>query len=509
MKKTWFTAINHWHYLFSQLTLIGVLFVYWAQPVLPTGLPPLFFAGVLGFYLTWWIEQSLFLRIDQARLQGHFQILRKTMRVHGLPLILVTGGFVGLYALFMTLLGTASWVVWGAVLIVLMALDKTIGASLRFQASAVLLQAHGLRRLVLVAGLVVGLLALDTAWVNEYLFVVLIASNGVSLGRLVVGHLQYYKEFRYRRQFEDSGERQTMVSVLRALIVRYATTFDGVFFAVLMLLTMVWIDQTWRPVTSGETLPRIVMTLLVATALARTNRTTLVPDLQPWRDHARTGHHAPVRGELGLLLERLLYRSLLLTMAWVVVTMALPFAPFVSFADQSSGALVVFGAGFYLTSVRLNFLTPGRERWFRGVIAVLLFVVNTSVLTVYYPAHAVYIGLAISGLWWHAAQLAGFVHSIGLEWRVHAAQSGKIWGVMLTSIAVNVLIRYGLRQAPLGVTPGVEDLLLLVLFALVTSVVVYSLTMTVGVQRLLRSRDDGLQHLSQRFMETEEEEAIW
>jgi hypothetical protein len=119
------------------------------------------------------------------------------------------------------------------------------------------------------------------------------------------------------------------------------------------------------------------------------------------------------------------------------------------------------------------------------------------------------IGFVMSVVWLHTASLLVWTRSFAFELRIHLRQSVTMIGIVVAAILVNAGIYWLLRQFPLGVGQFVEQLVFLGLFAIITSVVIYSLTYAFGIHRSLKSRSEISQQLSNQFIDYEEEEAIW
>jgi hypothetical protein len=170
---------------------------------------------------------------------------------------------------------------------------------------------------------------------------------------------------------------------------------------------------------------------------------------------------------------------------------------------------VVVASSFYVLDGRLLWLLRASQQWTIVIVGLVIFGTNSWLMSMMYPELAVLIGYVMMVTWFHLATLVGMTQSIDFELRVHLNQSTRMIGIVVTSLIVNGGIYWLLLQFPLGVGRVVEQLVFLALFAIITSVVMYSLTFALGVHRSLMSRDQLMHQLKTRFMDYEEEEAIW
>ncbi len=506
---TWLSQWNRWQFLTTQLTLISVLFLYRIASLDESLVWSLFLTIVLSYLLAYWIGISLYPIIDQARLQGDFKVMRNTMLVHHMHQVAGIALFVGAVVVGLEWLDSARYTTLSSIVIGVVALDKVLSATLRAQASKIVLQAHALRRSVLILGLMIGLFVLAQPWIDWYLFGLLIATPVSSIVRLLLGHGQMYNEFRYRRQFEDSGNKRSLLSLLILLTRRYASTFVQILmpFGIVVVLALLSVV-----VALPQVMPSVISSLLLfvaVIALARTVNVTLLPDTSQWVQYVQAGNHVVLRDQLSIITEQLLYRSLIIGLVWFGTGFVLGPSVYNNVPMLLGSTAVVAGTSFYLFDSKVLGLLHPSQQWLIVLVAMVIFAINVSLLLIYYPTVALMISWVMSVLWIHSATLLVWTISFDVEIRVHLIQSAKMIGIAVTSLVVNAGIYWLLRQFPLGVEPFVEQLVFLGLFGIITSVIMYSLTFALGVQRSLKSRTELSQQLATQFMEYEEEEAIW
>ena len=509
MKTQWLRQWNRWQFLISQLTLISVLFLYVVFVPSESLVVTLFLIVTASSVLAQWIGTTLYERVDQARMNGDFRLLHRAIVVHNLHFAIGVSGFVGGYVLLMNWLNLTQYAIVGAVIIGLVALDKVLSASLRAQASEIVLQAHAIRRLLLILGLLLGIVLRNESWIDYLLFASLIVAVESSILRLIVGHAQRYKEVRYQRQYEDSGQRQSLWSMTMELFQRYATSvvhtvlpFGGVVIATI-IYRFVIVQQGANNVAG-----RIAL-LVAALAVARVVVATVLPDMLSWKQTMQSHHHSQLRDQAASMIEQVLYRSLILGLIWFGTGVVVGPALYGTLASLLLTTAVVVASSFYVLDGRLLWLLRASQQWTIVIVGLVIFGTNSWLLSMMYPELAVLIGYVMMVTWFHLATLVGMSQSIDFELRVHLNQSTRMIGIVVTSLIVNGGIYWLLLQFPLGVGRVVEQLVFWALFAIITSVVMYSLTFALGVHRSLMSRDQLMQQLKTRFMDYEEEEAIW
>ena len=509
MKTTWLSQWNRWQFLTTQLTLISVLFLYVLVSLKASLVLSLFIVIALSTILAQWISTSLYPLIDHARLQGDFKVMRNTLIIHLIHLLLGIGLFGASAVVMLQWLGGTSYSTLGLLVIAVVAIDKVLSATLRAQATSIVLQAHALRRLVLIAGLMIGLVVRLQPWLDVVLFVVLIAAPLSSLIRLVVGHAQMYKEFRYRRQFEDSGKQVSLLSLFVSLTSRYASSFVTVALPLGLLLVVGALMQAIGLAQTTASVKDSLLLFLGMIALARTLVATVLPTTSQWTPFVQAGNYSVLREQLGATSEQLLYRSLIFGVVWLGAGFVLGPTVYDSLALLLAAVAVVIVASFYLFDQRVLGLLRKREQWLIVLVALVIFAGNSYLLLIYYPEVALMIAFVMSVVWLHTASLLVWTRSFAFELRIHLRQSVTMIGIVVAAILVNAGIYWLLRQFPLGVGQFVEQLVFLGLFAIITSVVIYSLTFAFGIHRSLKSRSEISQQLSNQFIDYEEEEAIW
>ena len=509
MKTQWLRQWNRWQFLMSQLTLISVLFLYVLLVPNESLVVTLFLIVTASSVLAQWIGTTLYERVDQARMNGDFRLLHRAVVVHNLHFAIGVTAFAGAFSLLMNWLDVPQYAIVGAVIIGLVALDKVLSASLRAQATEIVLQAHAIRRLLLILGLLLGIVFRNEPWIDYLLFASLIVAVESSILRLIVGHAQRYKEVRYQRQYEDSGQRQSLLSMMMELFQRYVSSvvhtvlpFGGVVIATIIYRFVI------VPQGSNNVAGRVAL-VVAALAVARVVVATVLPDMLSWKQTMQSHHHSQLRDQAASMIEQVLYRSLILGLIWFGTGVVVGPALYGTLASLLLTTAVVVASSFYVLDGRLLWLLRASQQWTIVIVGLVIFGVNNWLLSMMYPELAVLIGYVMMVTWFHLATLVGMTQSIDFELRVHLNQSTRMIGIVVTSLIVNGGIYWLLLQFPLGVGRVVEQLVFLALFAIITSVVMYSLTFALGVHRSLMSRDQLMQQLKTRFMDYEEEEAIW
>jgi hypothetical protein len=509
MKTQWLRQWNRWQFLTAQLTLISVLFLYVVVVPNQSLMVALFLIVSGSTILAQWIGATLYERVDQARLNGDFRLLRRVIVVHNVHFLfgiaIVSGG----YVLLMQWLALTQYVTVGVVLIGLVALDKVLSASLRAQATDMVLQAHALRRTVLIVGLLLGLVLRNETWIDNVMFGGLILAVSSSIVRLIVGHAQRYKEVRYQRQFEDSGKRQSHLSLLMEMCQRYATTLVHFVLPVGVVGIASVLYRFVIVVQQPENLARRIALLMAALALARLVVSTMLPEMLQWKQTIQSRNHSLLRDQAATMIEQVLYRSLIVGVVWFGTAVVLGPEWYGTFPSLLLSTAVLFLSSFYVLDGRLLSLLRASQQWTIVLVALVLFGTNGWLLSMMYPDEALLLGYVMMLVWFHLSTLVGLTQSIDFELRVHWNQSIRMITIAVTALVVNGSIYWLLSQFPLGVGRVVQQLVFLGLFAIITSVVMYSLTFALGVQRSLMSRNQVLHQLKTRFIDYEEEEAIW
>ena len=500
---------NRWQFLLSQLTLISVLFLYVVLPPASGIVIALIGVVLLATILSQLIGASLYDMVDQARLRGDFRVIRKTMMIHLLHWVIVMALILGVYRLAMQFLGLLAYVDAGSVVLVLVGLDKLASTTLRAQATPVILQAHAIRRTVLIVVLGTGVLVRNEDWFDTMILIGIMSAVLGSIVRLFIGHIQFYKEARFRRQFEDSGAKRSVVSLIVELAKRYGTAMIGVAlplgFVLMAGILFEWVLSPQRPATLTPSL----LFLIAMFALARTMMTTLLPDTSQWQGYVNSANHSILRESLSRLQEQVMYRSLILATVWFASGILLGPSVTGSVASLLATTAVVLTATWYLVDQRLLRLATLPQQAMIVLMALLVFGLNSWLLSIYYPELSLLIGFVLSTLWIHLASLMVWTTSFDLELKVHVNQVGRMILVIIAVLVLNGGIYWLLGQFPLGVDPLVEQLVFFSLFAIITSVVMYSLTYALGIHRSLQSKTELLHQLTTQFMDYEEEEAIW
>jgi len=509
MKTQWLRQWNRWQFLTSQLTLISVLFLY-VLYVPNESLVIALFVSISGStVLAQWIGATLYDRVDHARRNGDFRLLGRAVAVHQLHLAIgiamIAGGYVGL----MHLLGLLQYSMVGVILIGLVAIEKVLSASLRAQATDIVLQAHALRRVLLIAGLLLGILVQDVAWVGELLFGGVIVAVTGSIIRLIIGHLQRFKEVRYQRHYEDSGRRESYLFVMLDLFKRYVHTFVVVGLS-LGLVVITTVLYRFVIAEQGQSVLSVPLVLLVsAMAVARVVVATLLPDMVLWKQSMQSNNHSWLRDQTGSMIEQVLYRSLIVGLIWLGTGLILGPTLYGSLALLFATTAVMFVSSLYLLDVRMLSLLRVSQQWTIVLVGLVIFGTNGWLLSMIYPQLSLLVAYVMMAAWFHLSSLYALTQTIDFELRVHFNQSIRMMGIVGISLLVNGVIYWLLLQFPLGVGPVIEQVVFLGLFAIITSVVMYSLTYAFGVHRSLMSRDQLLHQLRTRFIDYEEEEAIW
>ena len=509
MKTRMLLQWNRWQFLGSQLTLISVLFLYVLFPPASGVVMALIVVVWLASILAQLIGASLYDMIDQARLRGDFKVISKIMFLHLFHWVILMGLVIGAYRLAMQFLGLLVYVPAGSLILLFVGLDKLASTTLRAQATEVVVQAHAIRRTLLILVLGLGLLLRNQDVFDPVVLIGLMSAVLGSIVRLLIGHVQFYKESRFRRQFEDSGAKRSMLSLVGELAQRYARALMvvGFPFGLLLIAGIIveWVLLPQRPATLTQSL----LLLVAMIALARTVMFTVLPDTSQWQGYVRSGNHSTLREALSRLHEQVVYRSLILATVWFASGMLLGPSWTGSTVSLLATTGVLFTSTWYLLDQRLLRLASLPQQAIIVVMALFIFGGNAWLLSIYYPEISLLIGWVLSVAWLHLASLIVWTTSFDFELRIHFQQLGRMGLVVLAVLVLNGGIYWLLGQFPLGVDPLVEQLVFFSLFAIITSVVMYSLTYALGLHRSLQSKTELLHQLTTQFMDYEEEEAIW
>ena len=499
---------NRFGIIGSQIALMAVLFLYGFSSVSDR-----FVLAFLGTLLLatahhQWAQASMHSLIDDATEQGNFKVLARLAWLHQDFVVIASALLMGVLALVLWTLGALEYIGWAAAIVVLAGVNASWKATLRFHATSIVLQASAIRRGILVVGGLVGWFWIDAVWFDIFAFVLVTVALATSALRLLVGHLQRYKEHRYRRSYEDSGVKASYVSLALRYVISYATASPVIILPVVMTLSTALVTRVVTTATmNGPMLVLVFGVLLVANQQVASLR----PAHEDWRVAWKAQNLSVLRDRLALMIERMLLRANLMSVMVVTVVIAFGLIQPVWWLAALYGGVVValMVLQVFLLERHVPFLFhPASAAW-THLFAAVLFLTNTLLLSVYYPGVALLVSLGFVFVWWYVATVIEWTLTTGFEWRIHARQNLKIMTGFVLAMITSGLIFFVIEQVPLGIDPSIQGIVLASLFVMITSVIVYSMNAILGVNTMLRSVRVLMEETKESLLSYEEEVSLW
>jgi len=458
-----------------------------------------------------WVHLSLDGLIDQANDKGNFKSVARLAWIS--QDYVVIGGVLlsGISFASLWLLGELPYALYSVAIILLAGFNASWRSTLRYLATSTIIQAVALRRLVLILGGLVLFLFDSTIQQGQWLFLLVIIALSISALRLMVGHLQRYKEQRYRRQFEDSGQKDSYLRLAKQLFQTYVRHASVVLSPVVITLLISGVYYVVLSTLDNQSGINTVVLVFGGILLARIQVASLLPAVHDWKTAYQSQNLSNVRDQLALIIERMVFRSALIGVGFVVVLMATQLLLDGGLlALLFLGVMIVFTAlQVYVLQQQVSYVTRSTSRLLIDGLAAIIFVSNALVLSIYYSAWAYLISFVFILVWWHVATLREWVDTMGFEWRIHLIQSLKGLSGFAISIVANAIILYVITQVPLGVDPSIQGIVLAVIFAMITSVIVYSFNAVWGLNQTVRSLRVFVQETMESMMSYEEEVSLW
>jgi hypothetical protein len=511
MIDKWLNRWNRWGVLTSQIALLAILFLYVLRDYPTTFLLAFALTILLAQTNHQWVHLSLDRLIDQANNKGNFKSVARLAWISQDYVLLGSILLAGIAFGSLWLIGDLSYLIFSITIIVLAGFNASWRSTLRYHATPMIVQAVALRRLVLIIGGILIFFLDPTTDQGDWLFILLIASLSISAFRLLVGHLQRYKEQRYRRQFEDSGQKESYLRLAKRLFQAYVNNASMVLLPVLMGLT---ISVVYRVVLSGFESQRGFNTLVVVFGFllfAKLQVASLLPATHDWVTAFKTQNLSNVRDQLALIIERMVFRSAVAAASVVFVLMATQvmlegWILALMFIGITLGLVTL---QVYVLQVQVHYLTRPMSRFIMDGLAGVILLSNALLLSIYYPDFALLISFGLMLGWWHVATLREWVDSMGFEWRIHFLQSLKVLSGFVIAVLANAAILLVVAQVPLGVDASIQGIVLAVIFVMITSVMVYSLNAVWGLNQTVRSLRVFVQETMDSIMSYEEEVSLW
>lgn len=511
MIDKWLNRWNRWGVLTSQIALMAILFLYGLKNY-PTPLMLVFAITILLAQANHqWVHLSLDGLIDQANHKGNFKSVARLAWISQDYVVLGSVLLAGVAFGSLWLMDDLTYLVYSIAIIGLAGFNASWRSTLRYHATSMIVQAVALRRLVLIISGVVLFFLDSNAQMGEWLFILVILALSMSAFRFLVGHLQRYKEQRYRRQFEDSGQKESYLTLAKHLFQAYVKNASMVFLPVLMGLT---ISVVYRFVLSdieSQSDFNTVVLVLGFVLFAKLQVASLLPSAHDWVTAFKTSNLSNVRDQLALIIERMVFRSALAAATIVFGLMATQvlldgWVLGLLFVGITLGLMTL---QVYVLQLQVHYVTRLKSRLLMDGLAGVILLSNALLLSIYYPDFALLISFGLMLGWWHVATLREWVDSMGFEWRIHFIQSLKVLSGFVIAILANALILLVVTQVPLGVDPSIQGIVLAVIFVMITSVMVYSLNAVWGLNQTVRSLRVFTQETTDSIMSYEEEVSLW
>jgi hypothetical protein len=127
---------NRFGILGSQIALVAMLFFYGFAPLSDRLLFPFLVSLLLAYAHHQWVQAAMFPLIDHATNHGHFKVLARLAWLHQDFVVIGSALLIGVWAMFLWIVGSLEVLVLGAVILVLAGLNGSWKATLRFHASS-------------------------------------------------------------------------------------------------------------------------------------------------------------------------------------------------------------------------------------------------------------------------------------------------------------------------------------------------------------------------------------
>jgi hypothetical protein len=511
MIDKWLHRWNRWGVLTSQIALMAILFLYGLRDYSSTVMIAFAITILLAQAHHQWVHLSLDGLIDQANHKGNFKSVARLAWIHQDYVVLGSALLAGISFLSLWLINDLTNVPYSMMIILLAGFNASWRTTLRYQATPIIIQAVALRRLLLIVGGLVLFFFDPRAEQGVWLFLIVIVALSISALRLLIGHLQRYKEQRYRRQFEDSGQKESYVKLATQIFQAYGKNASMLLLPVLMGLT---ISVVFRVVLSSIEVVSWFNTIVVVfggVLFARIQVASLIPAVHDWATAFKTQNMSNVRDQLALIIERMVFRSALAGVVLVVALIAsqVVLEGWILAVLFLAATVVLMTLQVYVLQYQVAYLTRPTSRLLMDGIAAIVLITNAFLLTIYYPTWALLISFLLMLIWWHLATLREWVDSMGFEWRIHVIQCLKVLSGFVIAMVANTLILLVVAQVPLAVDPSIQGIVLAVIFVMITSVIVYSLNAVWGLKQTVRSTRVFLQETMDSIMSYEEEVSLW
>jgi len=511
MIDKWLNRWNRWGVLTSQIALMAILFLYGFKLYSTTTMIAFTITILLAQAQHQWVHLSLDDLIDQANLKGNFKSVARLAWVAQDYVVLGSVFLAGIAFSSLWLLGDLAYLVDAIVIILISGFNASWRSTLRYHATSTVVQAVALRRLILIIGGLVLFVIDANAELGEWLFYLLIIALSISALRLLIGHIQRYKEQRYRRQFEDSGVKESYLRIAKQLFQAYLKSSSMLFLPVLMILSISLIYRVVLSSFDSQNTVNTVMFVFAGLLFAKIQVASLLPAAHDWLTAFKTQNLSNVRDQLALIIERMVFRSATAGVVIVFVLMATQvlLEGWILALLFVGITLVLMMLQVYILQYQVHYVTRLSSRLLMDGLAVIILLSNAFLLSIYYRDWALLISFAIMLLWWHIATLREWVDTMGFEWRIHFLQSLKVLSGFVIAIVANAGILLVVAQVPLGVDPSIQGIVLAVIFAMITSVLVYSFNAVWGLNHTIRSLRIFVQETMDSIMSYEEEVSLW
>ena len=511
MIDKWLNRWNRWGVLTSQIALMAILFLYGFKDYPTTLMIAFAITLVLAQTHHQWVHLALDGLIDQANHKGNFKSVARLAWISQDYVVLAGAILSSVSFASLWLLGDLTYFIYSVVIILLAGVNASWRTTLRYQATSIILQAVALRRLVLIIGGLVLFFIDTTATQGEWLFVLVIAALSLSALRLLMGHMQRYKEQRYRRQFEDSGHKESFIKLATHLFQTYFKNASVIILPVLIGLSITAVYRLVLSTLEVEQVFNLVVVIFGGFLFAKIQVASLLPASHDWVKAFQTQNVSHVRDQLALIIERMVFRSALAGSVLVFALMATQvlLEGWLLAVLFIAVTLILVTLQVYVLQYQVTYVTRPTSRLLMDGLAALIFITNAFALSVYYPEWAFVVSLFLMLGWWHIASLREWVDSMNFEWRIHVIQSLKILSGFVLSIIANTGILLVVAQVPLAVDPSIQGIVLAVIFVMITSVVVYSMNAVFGLNQTVRSLRVFIQETMDSIIAYEEEVSLW
>lgn len=474
----------------------------------------IFILGV-SYVLARFIQQTLSPLLEYYRSQGHFAVIHRVGGIASLiviDVILVIAGILWVlsqsHMMDRSLVITVSY----AAIIFFTSLIKILQPFVQADARDEIQTLALVRRIgifvVAMIGIVLVLQGIDLRILSLFL-AILQAGLTVQLLRI---RRQYHKEITYRRQYEDSGHQESILSLVKTMSLQAISLLPVVILQVAAVTIVLWLPLLFEIV--GQELPDSLsasLILILVTALSvRFVFHFITPNQSMIRQAEVTNNHSRLTKEATLWLERggLIEVIMIIVVGalfGVILPVAIPLDYPVVIASLVLGYLL--GIHAYLSHVfqRLSIIASS----IISVTAIVLLLAGSF----YYAVYFGYVGLLgsaiITMVYLYMISYVWAVKEYAIELKPHGIQLAKMAGLFLVGAAVLVVLRLVVPPVIEGLSITLQLLAMTGIVVLMEIVIIYAYVRVLGLTQYGYDSHQFKQQFDTIYLAHQEEEAIW